>query len=83
MGLRCRTYEEIYGDGYGMIWLCCPSVSILWDLWGTYVLAVWDLWDSYGYMGLRCGTYGVIYGDCWMIYGDLKCSCGCGPIAMG
>ena len=50
---------------------------------GTYVHAVWYLLDSYGFMGLRCGTYGVIYGACGMIYGDLKCSRGCGPIAMG
>ena len=51
MELRCGTYPEICGDGYGV-----RSVGI--D--GT---AVWDLWGSSRSMGLRCGTYGVIYGD--------------------
>ena len=79
MGLRCGTYGENSGDGKGF-----KSV-------GIYGTAVWALWGSLGSMGLRCGTYRVLYGDnLWgpmgtygMIYGDLKCARGCGPIAMG
>ena len=51
MGLRCGTYGEIDGDGYGVI-----SV-------GIYGIAVWDLWGSWGSMGLQCGTYREINWD--------------------
>ena len=80
-----------------LLWDCgATSMGISADpmghLWAT-VVAVPTLWGIYGLLRLRCRPYGGSMGCCccgvgpmgfiYGPYGDLKCSRGCGPIAMG